>query len=459
MILLSNISLDISFIPVADIDDVIAGMLKFNRSIAIAEDIPLTLPATFMFNLNLLYDPKSAISIPPVSKDCITSKFDCYSYFLPGALHKVNIENRKSGVLEIPQEDRYDATIYVIENVPGYQLEFFPIKREVEFKEVDCQILGRYPSAFLISMCMKNVDGDLMAGNTFFRLFCLQVELILYISLGWSACPEELASGQRCSFDTSWLYNLSLTMQLHVNSRKATTAYSLHNSSILSVKPSASEPVPFLYSAPEVLDVLGYALNSNSQRNENFTLVLDVSQSFLTQIASIILHNSFNGTTSNVEYDLFRTLLTLPMYYVNAGMITDHSVPEDQRIPLEHHIKGYLAKDHFQLRISKYTLYAYTALALMILLWCAVICGYCWFKGAATPNMSLYPEINFAAKCRDDEFGMGCMLKGLGNSNSKEVEKQIAKMHVFVGEHPSGNEVVLTTKRIGYSLEAGKKYL
>jgi hypothetical protein len=251
-------------------------------------------------------------------------------------------------------------------------------------------------------------------------------------------------------------------MQLHVTARKATVAYSLHNSSIVSIKPSgAEEPVPFVYSAEDILDVLSYVLNSNTGREGNFTLVLDVSQAFLTRIAGIILANSFLGVTSTVEHDLFRSLLTLPMYFVNAGMVKDN-VLEGQHIPLENHIKGYLAKDHFLLTISKYTLYVYTALALFTLLWCVIICGYCWFEGGVLPNSSVYPEIDFAGKCRGNDSGMGSLLKGLGNATSKEVEKRIAKKHVFAGERRYGaedGEVILTTTKIGYELEAGRKYL
>jgi hypothetical protein len=73
VVLLSKITLETNFVRVTDVDNALAGMVQFNRSIITPENASLDLPASFMFNLNLLYDPKSARSVPPVSTECVVA--------------------------------------------------------------------------------------------------------------------------------------------------------------------------------------------------------------------------------------------------------------------------------------------------------------------------------------------------------------------------------------------------
>ena len=165
--MLSNISLNTRYIRIGEIDNILAGMPPFNLSSITAENASISLPGNFMFNTNLLYNPKSTISISPLSKDCQAFGIDCYSYFLPGPLDRVNTGNGDGRVLSIPPVDRRNATHYVVETAPGYQLEFSPFRETILFTELECRIIGVWPSVHLIDVCLKNVGDDLMAGTKF----------------------------------------------------------------------------------------------------------------------------------------------------------------------------------------------------------------------------------------------------------------------------------------------------
>ena len=250
--------------------------------------------------------------------------------------------------------------------------------------------------------------------------------------------------------------------------RYATTAYSLHNSSIQAVIPSSKISTPFLYPAEDIFTVLQYAFNSHSVQEGDISFAMNVSDAFLERIAATIQENSFLGITSADEYDLLRNLLALPLYFVNVPFTKASNLSASGQIPSANRVKGYLATDSFRLVISIYTLYTFTTLALITLSWCAIVWAFCWFRGGNTPNISLYPEIDFAAKIRNADVSMTEILNGLGNGNRLRVEKNIVGTRVFVSGNGVRNiidnadetkAIIMTTIKTGHSLEAGRKYL
>ena len=196
-------------------------------------------------------------------------------------------------------------------------------------------------------------------------------------------------------------------------------------------------------------------------------MTFNVSDIYVILLSVTINANSFLGTISTIEYDLFRGLLTLPMYFVNAGNLHEANRPSTELLPPENHVMGYIANDHYRLLISKYTLYTFTVLAFITLLWCVVICAYFWFRGRITPNTSAYPEVDFATKCKEGEHGMADLLKGLGNANNINIEKRMSGKRVFVsgvkGVDENNNDdnamIVLTTSNTGDELQMKRKYL
>lgn len=260
-----------------------------------------------------------------------------------------------------------------------------------------------------------------------------------------------------------WDGIFNTTTQLHVSSLYATSAYNLDNSSILSVEITAPA-VPFNYSAADVMAVLEIGfLPYKANESNSATYVL-------YYIAYVISKYSAYGVVSDVEYRLLRNILALPLYSVNQNRIWP-SETVDLLPNQDLYVPGYLAKDVNLVLISDYSLYTFTVLALLSLLWCACVLVYCWVIGENTPNISQYPEFDFASKCKAssgmDETGMAIVLEGLGNSNSTDIENRIQGTNIFVrAARPDYDElcnfegrVVLATNGKLEKLKAKKKYL
>jgi hypothetical protein len=238
----------------------------------------------------------------------------------------------------------------------------------------------------------------------------------------------------------------------------------LDNSSIQSVEITVPA-VPFNYSAADVIAVLqiGFLPYKFANESNGATYVL-------SYIAEVISRCSTYGVVSDDEYRLLRNILALPLYSVNSNRIWPNETLD--LLPNQDlHVTGYLAKDVNLVVISDYSLYTFTVLALLALTWCACVLVYCWVIGDHAPNISQYPEIDFASKCKAsssmDETGMAIVLRGLGNSNSTDVENRIQGTSIFVrAERPDYDEpcnlegrVVLATNDKLEKLKAKKKYL
>jgi hypothetical protein len=245
-------------------------------------------------------------------------------------------------------------------------------------------------------------------------------------------------------------------MQLHVSTFQATTVYSLENSSILSVE-ATTFPVPFNYSAIDVLQVLGLGLQVNSS-NQTSNILNVVNQQ---------LANANNGESLSLADPLLRNIVALPLYSAN-GNIDAQEYEGNLTFPNNMLTTGYFAQAVSRVIIADYSLYMFTLLAVLALLWCACGLGYCWIHGGVVPNGSQYPEIEFASKCvvtpnEMDYVGVDVLLKGLGNGNSRDIERRIKSKRIFVGAPhdvmPSAIVLVTAKNDQVEGLKAGNKYL
>ena len=119
----------------------------------------------------------------------------------------------------------------------------------------------------------------------------------------------------------------------------------------------------------------------------------NLPQELLYVLSGAIEINSFQGRVSGIEYQYFRNTLALPLIFCNINFFADQPYVPDTLI-----VNGYLAKDVCRLVISNYSLYIFTILAIVAIIWCAGVIVYCWVFGALAPNLSLFPEIDFASK-------------------------------------------------------------
>ena len=213
--------------------------------------------------------------------------------------------------------------------------------------------------------------------------------------------------------------------------------------------------VPFNYSAKDVIEVLRSAFD-----NPRVTAVA-------TFIDSVVQEYSLQGNDSGGDSSLIRNFFALPLFASNIEQLSLGTI----QYPEEMQVTGYLAKEIYRVVISEVSLYAFTCLSALALVWCGSVLVYCWGFGSLPPNMSQYPEINFASRCSscfdEDDTGMGGMLKGLGNATSADIEKRIKGKTVYVGattppgamrSDVAGMIVLATTGKL-QDLRARKKYL
>ena len=143
-------------------------------------------------------------------------------------------------------------------------------------------------------------------------------------------------------------------------------------------------------------------------------------------------------------YELFRNILALPLYYINIGRMEPESDNFDGifRIPKDSDLrmKGFFAGEVYRVVISGYSLYTFMALSILTLLWCAGSLLYCWIYAPLVPNISAFLEINFCTKL---DVEMQGVLSGLGNAQSRDVEKKVRKTRVLVGSKEIETQVGL----------------
>ena len=163
-----------------------------------------------------------------------------------------------------------------------------------------------------------------------------------------------------------------------------------------------------------------------------------------------------------------RNILTIPLLVINAEQLP---ISGNFDIPGDLAVYGYAAKSHYRLVISNYSLYTFTVLALMAIIWSGCVLAYCWGFGGVVANMSQFAEIDFASKCVEGvsagkDLGMSAMLYGLGNTATAEVKEGIREKTIFLGAlrsdvmFPSveGRVVLSTTDEVD-ELTERRKYL
>ena len=156
VVLLSNISFNSAYHGVS-LFPVTAGLSPINASIADQLTSNLAAVTFASYYRSLLLDNTHVIRIPPLS----CSGDDCFSYFFPGGLD--SIFPRPGSYQQFPA-----ATAYVVNDAPGYQIEFYPISSsDPQLITGDCQVFGTPFSA--LQICIKKVDSNLIAG-IFLRL-------------------------------------------------------------------------------------------------------------------------------------------------------------------------------------------------------------------------------------------------------------------------------------------------
>jgi hypothetical protein len=162
--LLSSVQIDPTYLRIGEGESVLAGMGQFNVTLALSTPGNFV-SLWFMLQISgLLVDPTIATLAPSTSATCQKLGDDCVAYILPGELENIKINGFDNKTL-IDVDSPDEATSVLVENAPGYLLEFSPLQGSPVFGEGDCQIYGASYGRPL-NLCLKNAGNVLLGGDS-----------------------------------------------------------------------------------------------------------------------------------------------------------------------------------------------------------------------------------------------------------------------------------------------------
>lgn len=94
----------------------------------------------------------------------VACKYNCTSVFLPGGVEQARLLNRNLNKTLLQGEIFDRANTIIIENAPGYHLEFFPKDPKHEFDVTDCLTFGQSPDQGIF-ICVAFRESTLIAGE------------------------------------------------------------------------------------------------------------------------------------------------------------------------------------------------------------------------------------------------------------------------------------------------------
>src|SRR5579862_5744409 len=236
------------------------------------------------------------------------------------------------------------------------------------------------------------------------------------MTVGWTACSA--AKNECISTSDQWSGNLKTRIRLQLSFLKTQTTYDLTNATIQDVSP-VSLASPVLYSAADILKVFDLAFSIPPGQNVS---------ALLTTIFWTINANSLSGRKSDLEVELFRNILAVPLYLYNYGtmglQITDDT--------LQMHVMGYLVETKYRITVAEWSLLTFLALAEIVHFWCFLVLIYALLLGGAIPNSSDYLDWDVMAKCVGTNKEFEELMRGTGDATGGSVSKRIRGYRLFV---------------------------
>jgi hypothetical protein len=166
VLLFSNINIETTYVRVGPIEKVLSGMAVFN--ISFVSLLPPNHSMGFMMGFtDLLINPERSKAIPPTNPICQDHGNQCFSYVFPGSLVETDIITENQTLLSGLDLDTRGSTALVVQDAPGYQLEYFPIPSEGQylFDESNCRLFNG-SSQNVVRICLKNINNTLLAGES-----------------------------------------------------------------------------------------------------------------------------------------------------------------------------------------------------------------------------------------------------------------------------------------------------
>lgn len=160
ILLLSDVSFQVTYPSIMTLPVLRAGLSPLNVSIVNTSIFNETSTTEFWWYFPaLLSDSQRVTSVPPLN----CSGEACHSYFLPGSMAAIALDPNLPAITP----DRYpDANVYIQNDAPGYQIDYYPIPDEdPSIILADCNLYGADNVA--LQVCLKSAGSSLLAGISF----------------------------------------------------------------------------------------------------------------------------------------------------------------------------------------------------------------------------------------------------------------------------------------------------
>ena len=229
MVLLSDISFQSTYTPAHQVPVKSAGLAGgMNTTLVHTPAFNLTATAQFWWYYPaLLTDGQTSKAVTPIN----CNGDNCNSFFLPGPMALIDF----GPSLPTITADQYpDATSYIQNDAPGYQIDFEPIDYEHDPSITldDCKVFGVHTIA--VQICLKKVNSSFLAGTS------TSDERLIS---AWNSCPFDVADASSCLNTSDWRTVDPFNTKFTISERRASTVFDRSNFTILDIV-DFSNPIP-----------------------------------------------------------------------------------------------------------------------------------------------------------------------------------------------------------------------
>jgi hypothetical protein len=405
------------------------------------------------YNMGFMTNPKFVTSLPPIS---CSNNPNCTSIFLPGGLELARIQGADSNATLFGQSLPGDYTTIVIENAPGFHLEYSSLGSGFVFDPSTCRLYGESIGDG-IYICLARDGSTMVAGEC--RSPLRLVSLLNKSNVGCSVCPSELATKHACSTNTTWMNSASWSLQVSLFQRFVTVAYASVNNSILNIesigppKVLPIEPSDFEMYHSLALGPVPRVMNTS---DPNYP---DAANSYTAQFGIAWLLRVYQEqfpTYENGGLDLLKGLLAVSFQFntVMWSQLSFKTLPDNMKTTAT------LQKVTYRAMVRPWTVWVFGGLAFVILSWSIGCLFWVCIYGPSSPNKSMFPEIDITSKssCHNlprelfndrhvdmsektlEDLARLTRMTGLGNGMSKAVIHNIREKKIRCGSYQGAKD-------------------
>lgn len=358
---------------------------------------------------NFLQNSQLAVDVPPLVRDgssCFDSAiFAGYeacgaSWFVHGGLQLVTPSPIRNNSLP-------NSYVYVVQNVQGVQLDFYPMASDSRFDgTTDCMVAGNRNAA--VQFCVSNTNGTT-------------------VNTKYVHCPHQYSYNSSCLTHTAWQSSTGWTTSMTAHRRTADVRFSRYNYSTVSIdnlSPGTTVQIP----ASSLLQVFKATFSGNTMGFSSNT----PGQQFIIYLSNYLTFATAS-TFGNLEASAYlRNLLALPLYYFqptylsNASFaITELNVDEpNPGVPRDLYTTAAFADPSYRVLVVRWSVWVYTIWGAVTIAFCLglLVLGSLPQTAGKAPESTLWLVVDFVTNCElAEESGREA---GSGNLDQEQDQRK-----------------------------------